>query len=62
MSARVFSGYHILMDAHGRITDGVFAVLPEIVRAQAEAALGREWSELERDGYKLVAIEGWSIP
>jgi len=66
MSARVASGYYICTHAtHGKgieIVEGVWSILKETARVQAENCLKRPWAELEQDGYALTQGEFWSYP
>ena len=61
MSARVAKGYYICM--HGPdVVEGVWSILPETARVQAEQRLERPWDELDKDGYSLVQGEFWTYP
>ena len=62
MSARICRGYYIVMGPKGEIIEGVWSVLAETARVQAEQRLERPWRDLERDGYGLVQGEFWSYP
>lgn len=62
MSARICRGYFICMSPRGEIVEGVWSVLPETARVQAEQRLERPWADLDKDGYGLVQGEFWSYP